>query len=165
MAPSVSCASLALVSSPIDCSVRLRGEKCAQSPAISNFESTAVLLAVSANSRITTTTITTPLQPSSAPPTTSSSNATAAEDLETPPLAHKEGGTENDDETQCLPALLARLSRPPPFPLEGNEDEEGGEETEEEREQALSAAASDEASSSSSALEQALSSLALADES
>ena len=198
MAQGAACASPVVVT-PLSASFRLDGPAGTKSSPIPNGEpakhspialpSTVSLLSASSHM--------TPLRTSAgaccccAPPLPSPP-VPAHEDLETPPLAHvaaKGAEREGDVENDSLPALLARVSRPPPFPLEeagggGREGEDGNgggeEEQEEEQEQererelpepARSANANDDdedeagiSSSSSSSVQEALSSLALVDE-
>lgn len=174
-----------VVVTPLSASFRLEGAAGTKSSPIPNGElakhlpnsfSTTTAVSLSASSHLTPLTTTSAGGCASSSP---SSLSSSAEDLETPPLAHavvaKAGETEEDGgEDEALPALLARVSRPPPFPLEG-EEEQAREERElrerepEQRERELpeeparSAADDDEASSSSS-VQEALSSLALVDE-
>ena len=185
MAQSATCASPVIMGTPLDLSVRLEGVASAESSPIPNGElpkhppkfspkssaksSTAVSL-LSASSHLT------PLPSAAAGVLSSPSPSPSAEDLVTPPLAHiaKEEEQEgHGDENEALPALLARVSRPPPFPFGGgelgNEDEQDdddaqGEEQEQEQEQPEAAQSAADDDSSGSGIQEALSSLALADE-
>lgn len=173
-----------VVVTPLSASFRLEGAAGTKSSPIPNGElakhlpnsfSTTTAVSLSASSHLTPLTTTSAGGCASSSPSPLSSSA---EDLETPPLAHavvaKAGETEEDGgEDEALPALLARVSRPPPFPLEGEEQARGERELREREperrerelpeEPARSADDDDEASSSSS-VQESLSSLALVDE-
>jgi hypothetical protein len=189
MAQSASCCASPVAGILLNASFRLEGTTGAKSSPIPNGESakqtpiprtsksTAVSL-VSANPHLT------PLQAAAGCCVSSPSPSPSAEDLETPPLAHvAKGEREEDSESENLTALLARVSRPPPFPFGGDdrnngggggaeEEEEEEEEEEQEREEQererelpepANAGTDDEASGSSS-IQAALSSLALVEE-
>lgn len=188
MAQSTTCASPVLRGTPIDVAVRLEGVKSANSSSIPSSElakhspifspklpSTAVSLLSSVSSHLT------PLPSVSASgggiPSSSPSRFPSTEDLETPPLAHvpkaQAGEEATEIESEALPALLARVSRPPPFPFvgveDGNEDSEDehdgdeGEGQEREQPEAVQSADGDDDGSRND-VQEALSSLALADE-
>ena len=152
------------------------GESAKQTPIPRTSKSTAVSL-VSANPHLT------PLQAAAGCCVSSPSPSPSAEDLETPPLAHvTKGEREEDSESENLTALLARVSRPPPFPFGGDDRNNGGgggaeeEEEEEEEEQEREErererelpepanAGNDDEASGSSSIQAALSSLALVEE-
>ena len=197
MAQSATCCASPVAVTPLNASFRIEGTAGAKSSPIPNGEDSAKRPPIPRPPKPTATAVSllsasshlTPLQAAAGCCVASPSPA-SAEDLETPPLAHVAKGEGGDDsESESLPALLARVSRPPPFPLRGEggnnggggggggggeeeeEEEEEEEQQREEREGALpepsNAATDDEASSSSSSssvVQEALSSLALADE-
>ena len=188
MSPSATCCASPVVVTPLNASFRLEGTTGTKRSPVPNgelaklspiFSKSTTEVSLSASSHLTPLTSAGCVSPS----------PLSAEDLETPPLAHAvaNGGGAEDGENESLPALLARFSRPPPFPLEGEDgngqqEEEGEEEEEEEAQErerergperrerelpepARSAAdAADDDETSSSSVQEALSSLALVDE-